>query len=128
MTDTELRLMAAANMGLNNTPNVYSTPAAIGMPAAIVLRHRPTHFAHIFSGDGYSAAYYSYLWSEVLDADGFGAFEEAGDPFHPETAARLHEHVYSAGNRADPNRAYQAFRGRAATPDAPLHNRGLVGP
>ncbi len=100
----------------------------IGMPAAIVMRHRPTHFAHVFSGDGYSAAYYSYLWSEVLDADGFDAFIEAGDPFHGETAERLHAHVYSAGNSRDPNAAYEAFRGRAATPQALLKKRGLVEP
>ena len=126
LVDMKLHMLEAAD-DVDATAFEAQALAEIGMPAAIVMRHRPTHFAHIFSGDGYSAAYYSYLWSEVLDADGFGAFEEAGDPFHPETAARLHEHVYSAGNRADPNDAYQAFRGRAATPEALLKKRGLVG-
>jgi peptidyl-dipeptidase Dcp len=97
----------------------------IGMPAAMVMRHRPPHFGHIFSG-GYSAAYYSYLWSEVLDADGFGAFEEAGDIFDPATAKRLHEYVYSAGNLRDPAEAYRAFRGRMPNPQALLRKRGLV--
>ena len=98
----------------------------LGMPAGLTMRHRPPHFAHIFAGDGYSAAYYSYLWSEVLDADGFGAFEEAGDPFDPKTAARLKEFVYSAGYRRDPKEAYRLFRGREPDPDALLRKRGLA--
>ena len=88
------------------------------------MRHRPPHFAHIFSG-GYSAAYYSYLWSEVLDADGFGAFEEAGDIFDPAAAKRLHDFVYSAGYLRDPAEAYREFRGRAPEPAALLKKRGL---
>src|SRR5262249_59708876 len=68
----------------------------IGMPAEIVMRHRPVHFQHIFAGSGYAAAYYSYLWSEVLDADAFAAFEEVGDVFDPATAKKLHDHVYAA--------------------------------
>ncbi|HEX2255570.1 MAG TPA: M3 family metallopeptidase [Afifellaceae bacterium] len=100
--------------------------ARIGMPAAIVMRHRPPHFAHIFSGDGYAAGYYSYLWSEVLDSDGFKAFEEAGDIFDPETARRLHDYVYSAGFRRDPAEAYRLFRGREPDPQALLEKRGLV--
>lgn len=98
----------------------------IGMPKAIVMRHRPPHFAHIFSGDGYAAGYYSYMWSEVLDADGFRAFEEAGDVFDPETARRLRDNVYSAGFRADPDDAYRAFRGRPPSPEALLEKRGLA--
>ena len=81
----------------------------IGMPEAIVMRHRPPHFAHIFSGDGYAAGYYSYLWSEVLDADGFAAFKEAGDIFDPATAKRLKDFVYSAGYLREPAEAYRAF-------------------
>src|SRR5690606_3091275 len=70
---------------------------SISMPKVIALRHASTHFLHLFSGDGYAAGYYSYLWSEVLDADGFGAFKEAGDPFDPDTAKRLYDYIYSAG-------------------------------
>jgi len=98
----------------------------IGMPEAIVMRHRTPHFLHIFAGDHYAAGYYSYLWSEVLDADAFAAFEEAGDPFDPETARRLYENVYSAGNLRDPGEAYMRFRGRMPTAEALLRKRGLA--
>ena len=98
----------------------------LGMPHGIIMRHRTPHFQHVFSGDGYSAAYYSYLWSEVLDADGFDAFTEAGDIFDPATAKRLRDHVYAAGNTADPEAAYQAFRGRAPSPEPLLKKRGLA--
>jgi peptidyl-dipeptidase Dcp len=100
--------------------------ARLGMPQAMVMRHRPPHFTHVFSGDGYSAGYYSYLWSEVLDADGFSAFEETGDVFDPGLAARLKEHVYSAGSRLDPAEAYRAFRGRDPDPSALLRKRGFL--
>ncbi len=96
----------------------------IGMPDAIGMRHRTPHFQHIFSG-GYSAAYYSYLWSEVLDADGFGAFEESGDIFDPGVAKRLNDFVYSAGGSRDYDEAYRAFRGRAPSPEALFRKRGL---
>jgi peptidyl-dipeptidase Dcp len=100
--------------------------ARIGMPAEIVMRHRPTHFAHIFSGGGYASAYYSYMWSEVLDADAFAAFEETGDIFDSATAKALHDHVYSAGGSRDPEELYKAFRGRLPTPEALLKRRGLA--
>jgi peptidyl-dipeptidase Dcp len=103
------------------------TLARIGMPREIVPRHRLPHFAHLFSGGGYAAAYYSYLWSEVLDADAFEAFLEAGDVFDPPTARRLREVIYSAGNRRDPAEAYVAFRGRLPKTDALLRKRGLSG-
>src|SRR5712692_9633502 len=99
--------------------------ARIGMPAEIVMRHRPTHFAHVFAGNGYASAYYSYMWSEVMDADAFAAFEEAGDVFDPETAASLRDNVYAAGGSRDPVELYTAFRGRLPTPDALLRRRGL---
>ena len=92
----------------------------------ITMRHRTPHFSHIFSGDGYAAGYYSYLWSEVLDADAFSAFEETGDVFDPETAARLKDHIYSAGGRQEPDAAYIAFRGKLPEPDALMRKRGLV--
>jgi peptidyl-dipeptidase Dcp len=89
------------------------------------MRHRTPHFTHVFSGDGYSAGYYSYLWSEVLDADAFKAFEETGDVFDPATAGRLKEFVYSAGYRREPAEAYRAFRGREPRVEALLEKRGF---
>jgi peptidyl-dipeptidase Dcp len=101
--------------------------AAIGMPEAIAPRHSAPHFQHIFSGDGYSAGYYSYLWSEILDADGFEAFLESGDVFEPALAERLERFVYSAGNSREPDVAYRAFRGSDPNPEALLRKRGLLG-
>jgi peptidyl-dipeptidase Dcp len=98
---------------------------AIGMPKEIAMRHASPHFLHIFTGDGYSAGYYSYLWSEVLDADGFRAFKEAGDPFHAATAARLYEYIYSSGGTRDFAEAYRQFRGRDPDVEALLEGRGL---
>ena len=100
----------------------------IGMPDEIVMRHRPPHFGHVFSGGGYAAAYYSYMWSEVLDADAFAAFEESGDIFDAATARRLHDAIYSAGGRQDPAEAYKAFRGRLPSADALLRKRGFTEP
>ncbi len=97
----------------------------IGMPEAIGLRHRPIHFGHLFAGGGYAAGYYFYLWAEVLDADGFDAFKEAGDPFDAAVAARL-KAIYEAGDTQDPMELYVAFRGRRPRADALLRNRGLL--
>jgi peptidyl-dipeptidase Dcp len=101
------------------------TLARIGMPAEIGPRHAAPHFTHVFGGDGYSAGYYAYLWSEVLDADGFKAFEEARDPFDPATAQRLYKFIYSAGGTRDFAEAYRAFRGRDPHVEALLEGRGL---
>jgi peptidyl-dipeptidase Dcp len=103
-----------------------ATRRRMQMPHEVVLRHRPPHFQHIFSGDSYAAGYYSYLWSEVLDADAFNAFVEAGDVFDPAVAQRLRDHVYAAGGARDPSEAYKAFRGRMPTVDALLKRRGLI--
>jgi peptidyl-dipeptidase Dcp len=100
--------------------------ARIGMPREIIMRHRTPHFTHVFSGDGYSSGYYSYLWSEVLDADAFTAFEETGNIFDGALAARLKRYVYAAGNLRDPVEAYTAFRGRLPTPGALLRKRGFT--
>ncbi|MBS0278744.1 MAG: M3 family metallopeptidase [Proteobacteria bacterium] len=97
----------------------------IGLPGEIGMRHRPTHFLHIFDGDGYAAGYYSYMWAEVLDADGFRAFKDAGSAFDPATAKRLHDYIYSAGGTRDFAEAYRLFRGRDPQIDALLEGRGL---
>jgi peptidyl-dipeptidase Dcp len=101
--------------------------ARLGMPREIGMRHKTPHFTHVFSGDGYSAGYYSYLWSEVMDADAFDAFRETGDVFDAETAGRLKRFIYAAGNSRDPADLYTAFRGRMPTPEALLDKRGLSG-
>jgi peptidyl-dipeptidase Dcp len=100
--------------------------ARIGMPREIVLRHRLPHFGHLFASSSYAAGYYVYLWAEVLDADGFDAFVEAGDPFDPAVAARLLRYVYAAGGTLDPGAAYRAFRGRDPAVEPMLAKRGLI--
>ncbi|WP_027245610.1 M3 family metallopeptidase [Leisingera daeponensis] len=100
--------------------------AALGMPHAITMRHATPHFAHVFSGDGYSAGYYSYMWSEVMDADAFAAFKEAGGAFDAERARALEEHILSTGGSADPAELYVAFRGRLPGVEALLKGRGLA--
>lgn len=97
----------------------------IGLPQSIVMRHAAPHFSHIFNG-GYAAGYYSYMWSEVLDADAFAAFEETGDAFDAGLAAKLKEHIYSTGGSVDPEEAYRAFRGKLPSPEAMLAKKGLA--
>ncbi len=98
----------------------------LAAPPAIPMRHRTPHFLHIFSGGHYAAGYYSYLWSEVLDADAFAAFEETGDVFNPELAKKLRENIYAAGGSRDPEDLYKAFRGKLPSPDAMMEKRGLT--
>ena len=100
--------------------------ARLGMPSPIPMMHRLSHFRHLFAGDSYAAGYYVYMWAEVLDADAFDAFVEAGDPFDAPTAERLHRYVYSAGNTMEPRDAYAAFRGRAAKVEPMLRKKGLL--
>lgn len=102
------------------------TRAKLDMPSEVSLRHRLPHFAHVFSGDGYASGYYSYLWSEVMDADAFSAFEETGDLFDQETAQKLHDFIYSAGNRQDAGDAYRAFRGSMPSVEPLLEKRGFL--
>jgi peptidyl-dipeptidase Dcp len=123
--DLDAHLIEDAN-GFDAAAFEQAALAKMGMPAEIVMRHRPPHFAHIFSGGGYASAYYSYMWSEVLDADAFAAFQETGDIFDRETAKKLHDHVYSAGGKSDPEKLYLAFRGRLPTVDALLKQRGFA--
>ena len=101
------------------------TLAALGMPPEIVMRHRTPQFGHIFSGDGYSAGYYSYLWADTLTADAWEAFTEAGGPWDEAVAKRLHDHVFSVGNTIDPADGYRAFRGRDARIGALMRKRGF---
>jgi peptidyl-dipeptidase Dcp len=98
----------------------------MGLPAGVGMNHRLPHFQHLFSGSGYAAGYYVYLWAEVLDADGFDAFAEAGNPFDPAVAQRLQQFIYSAGDSLEPRAAYRAFRGREATVEPMLRKKGLV--
>ncbi|MFY1710125.1 M3 family metallopeptidase [Tritonibacter mobilis] len=100
--------------------------AEIGMPSAIVMRHATPQFAHVFSGDGYSSGYYSYMWSEVMDADAFASFEEAGGAFDPERAKALEAHILSKGGAEDAADLYTAFRGRLPGVEALLKGRGLA--
>ncbi|MFT7577033.1 MAG: peptidyl-dipeptidase Dcp [Alphaproteobacteria bacterium] len=102
------------------------TLANLGLPAEITMRHRSPHFLHIFAGDGYSAGYYSYMWSEVLDADAFAAFQETGDIFDSSTAEKLLRHIYSAGGKKTGSEAYKSFRGKLPTVDGLLKQRGLI--
>jgi len=104
------------------------TLASLGMPRQMVMRHRLPHFGHLFSGDAYSAGYYSYLWADTLSADAFEAFTEAGSAYDKAVAKRLRDHVFSAGNTIDPAEGYRAFRGRDAQVDALMRRRGFAPP
>jgi peptidyl-dipeptidase Dcp len=99
-----------------------------GLPHGVGLNHRLVHFQHLFSGSGYAAGYYVYLWAEVLDADGYDAFREAGSPFDPAVAQRLRRFIYGSGNSLEPGAAYRAFRGRDAAVTPLLKKRGLLEP
>ncbi len=119
---------ALVDLDFHSLPEGEVTDALdrIGMPEEIAMRHRPPHFTHVFSGGYYASAYYSYMWSEVLDADAFNAFKEAGDVFDKPTAERLLRFIYSAGGSRAPDEAYTAFRGRLPTEEALLKRRGLL--
>lgn len=125
LLDLELHLLDDPS-NLDVTAFEKQALGRIGMPEAITMRHRIPHFQHVFSGEGYSAGYYSYMWSEVMDADAFEAFEETRDIFDPKTAKNLLTHIYSAGGRRDPEEAYVAFRGRTPEIGALLKKRGFA--
>jgi peptidyl-dipeptidase Dcp len=101
------------------------TMKELGMPSEIVMRHRPTHFGHIFSGDGYSAGYYSYIWADTLTADAAEAFVEAGSFYDPATARRLHDSIMSVGDSIPPEDAFRKFRGRDVDTNALMRDRGF---
>lgn len=125
MVDLELHLLEATG-GLDISVFEKQTLDRIGLPAEIAMRHRTPHFTHVFSGGYYASAYYSYMWSETLDADAFAAFEETGDIFDPATARKLREFVLSAGGSRDPAELYIAFRGRLPSAEALLKRRGFA--
>ena len=122
--------MAAHALTAPEAPDVVDFERAelqrIGAPASTGINHRLMHFQHLFAGSGYAAGYYVYLWAEVLDADGFDAFVEAGNPFDAAVAARLRQFIYSSGNSLEPSAAYRAFRGRGPVVEPMLKQRGLV--
>jgi peptidyl-dipeptidase Dcp len=124
LVDMKLHLAGARPIDVNEFER--ETLAALGMPAEMVMRHRTPQFAHIFSSDAYSAGYYSYLWAEVLDHDAFEAFTEAGGPYDPAVAKRLHDDVMSVGNAVDPGQAYRNFRGSDPKIDGLLRARGFI--
>ena len=124
LVDLEMHTLESAD-GFDGPAFEKAVLDRIGMPEAIIMRHRSPHFQHVFSGDGYSAGYYSYMWSEVMDADAFKAFEQTGDVFDKATATRLSDHVYSAGGSVPPEEAYEGFRGRLPGVEALLEQRGL---
>ena len=125
MVDLDLHLLETAD---NLDVNAFEkkTLDRIGLPAEIAMRHRTPHFTHVFSGGYYASAYYSYMWSETLDADAFAAFEETGNIFDPVIAKKLREFVLSAGGSRDPAELYVAFRGRLPTAEALLKRRGFA--
>jgi peptidyl-dipeptidase Dcp len=123
--DLDLHLLESAER-LDINAFERATLERIGMPDEIVMRHRPPHFGHVFSGGYYASAYYSYMWSEVLDADAFAAFAETGDIFNRDVAQKLYRHVLSAGGSRDPAELYIAFRGRLPKPEALLEKRGFA--
>ncbi len=122
----DMRLHLAGDAAIDPSRFEAETLAAAGMPAEIVMRHRIPHFNHVFADDGYSAAYYSYLWADTLTADAWEAFIEAGSPWDEATAARLLRHVFSVGNTVDPADAYRSFRGRDPAIGALMRKRGFA--
>jgi peptidyl-dipeptidase Dcp len=98
-----------------------------GLPRDVGLNHRLPHFQHLFAGSSYAAGYYVYLWAEVLDADAYGAFVEAGDPFDAAVAARVRRWIYASGDSVEPGRAFEAFRGRPPQIEPMLIEKGLSG-
>ena len=121
----DMKLHLAGDRKIDPDAFERETLTQLGMPKEIVMRHRLPHFLHIFSGDSYSAGYYSYLWSDVLTADAFGAFVEGKGPYDRAVAERLRKYVFSVGNTVDPAEGYRAFRGRDPKIDALMKKRGF---
>jgi len=123
----DMKLHLAGDKKIDPDAFERETLEQLGMPKEIVMRHRLPHFLHIFSSDSYSAGYYSYLWSDVITADAFGAFTEAKGPYDRAVAERLRKFVFSVGNTVDPAEAYRSFRGRDPKIDALMKKRGFAG-
>jgi peptidyl-dipeptidase Dcp len=128
LVDMKLHLAATPDKEIDPDAFEKETLKALGMPREIVMRHRTPQFGHIFSGDGYSAGYYSYLWSDTLSADAWEAFKEAGGPWDSAVAKRLRDTIFSTGNTVDPAENYRAFRGRDPGINALMRKRGFPVP
>lgn len=124
----DMKLHLAGDAKIDPRAFEKETLAALGMPAELVMRHRTAHFNHVFAGDGYSAGYYSYLWSDTISADAFEAFREAGGPYDKAVAQRLRDHVFSVGNTVDPAAGYRLFRGKDPGIAALMRKRGFPVP
>jgi peptidyl-dipeptidase Dcp len=122
----DMRMHLAGDQRIDPDEFERRTLADLGMPREIVMRHRSPHFLHVFSGDSYSAGYYSYLWSDVLSADAYSAFTEAGGPYDPAVAQRLRQYIYTVGNTIDPAEGYRQFRGREPRVEALMQDRGFT--
>ncbi|HKS10300.1 MAG TPA: M3 family metallopeptidase [Pyrinomonadaceae bacterium] len=122
----DMKLHLAGDKKIDPDAFERETLAQLGMPKEIVMRHRTPQFLHVFGSDGYSAGYYSYLWSDVITADAFGAFTEGKGPYDRDVAERLRKYVFSVGNTIDPADAYRSFRGRDPKIDALMKKRGFA--
>jgi peptidyl-dipeptidase Dcp len=122
----DMKLHLAGSKEIDPDAFERETLSTLGMPEEIVMRHRTPQFTHVFAGDGYSAGYYSYLWSDTLTADAYEAFTEAGGPYDKTVAKRLRDHVFTVGNTVDPADGYRAFRGRDAGIAALMRKRGFA--
>jgi peptidyl-dipeptidase Dcp len=122
----DMRLHTIAEPG-ELDPDAFEreTLEELGMPKELPMRHRTPQFAHIFSGEGYAAGYYSYLWADALPADAWEAFLEGEGPYDPAAAKRLYDDVMSVGNTIDPAEGYRKFRGRDVDTDALMRDRGF---
>jgi peptidyl-dipeptidase Dcp len=127
LVDMQLHLAARADARIDPDAFEREALAALGMPREIVMRHRVPQFGHVFSSDGYSAGYYSYLWADTLTADAWEAFSEGKGAWDRELAARLLRNVFATGNTIDPADAYRAFRGRDPQIEALMRKRGFTG-
>ncbi len=124
----DMKLHLAGDQTIDPDKFEKDTLAALGMPSEIVMRHRTPQFGHVFSGDGYSAGYYSYIWSDTLSADAWEAFTSAGGPYDKVVAKRLRDDIFSIGNTVDPAEAYKKFRGREPGIAALMRKRGFPVP